>query len=196
MVNLKQVYVLLALFFSLELNAQSVVNFSLKSDGTFLTEEGKSYAIVEFEGKTAKDLYDMVKANVLTLYNSPQNVLNEIESKNITVRALSDVLYSTYKLGSAFTEYRVMYTLVFQFKDGKIRINAPEIDRNLEVRASAVPIPKTFVSLIDDWYDSKWVVKKKKQEKVTKIESQFNYPINYLIGNFSKQSNDTETEDW
>ena len=73
---------------------------------------------------------------------------------------------------------------------------AISLPRNLEVRASAVPIPKTFVSLIDDWYDSKWVVKKKKQEKVTKIESQFNYPINYLIGNFSKQSNDTETEDW
>ena len=196
MINLKQVYVLLALFFSLGLNAQRVANFSLKSDGTFLTEDGKSYIIVEFEGKTAKELYDMVKANVLTLYNNPQHVLNEIESKNITVRALSDVLHSTYKLGSAFTEYRVMYTLVFQFKDGKIRVNAPEIDRNLEVRASAVPIPKTFVSLIDDWFDKKGIVKKKKQEKVTKIESEFNDPINYLIGNFSKQLKNTETEDW
>jgi hypothetical protein len=108
---------------------------------------------------------------------------------------MSDVLLSTYKLGSAFTEYRAMYTLVFQFKDGKIRINAPEVDRKLEVSASAVPISKTFVSLIDDWFDKQGVVKKNKQDKVSRIEAQFNYPINYLLGNFNKQPN-TNVEDW
>ncbi len=179
----------------MEINAQNVVNFSLKSDGTFTTEDGKSYVVIEFEGKTAQDLYNTVKANVLTLYNSPQDVLNEIEPKNITIRALSDVLHSTYKLGSAFTEYKAMYTLVFQFKDGRIRVNAPEIDGNLKVSATAIPIPKTFVSLIDDWFDKNGIVKKNKQEKVAKIEAQFNYPINYLLGNYNKQSN-TEAEDW
>ena len=187
--------IVLSFFFSMEINAQNVVNFSLKSDGTFTTEDGKSYVVIEFEGKTAQDLYNTVKANVLTLYNSPQDVLNEIEPKNITIRALSDVLHSTYKLGSAFTEYKAMYTLVFQFKDGRIRVNAPEIDGNLKVSATAIPIPKTFVSLIDDWFDKNGIVKKNKQEKVAKIEAQFNYPINYLLGNYNKQSN-TEAEDW
>ena len=187
--------IVLTFFFSMEINAQNVVNFSLKSDGTFTTEDGKSYVVIEFEGKTAQDLYNTVKANVLTLYNSPQDVLNEIEPKNITIRALSDVLHSTYKLGSAFTEYKAMYTLVFQFKDGRIRVNAPEIDGNLKVSATAIPIPKTFVSLIDDWFDKNGIVKKNKQEKVAKIEAQFNYPINYLLGNYNKQSN-TEAEDW
>ena len=186
---------LLSLFFSIGLYAQVMVNFSLRPDGTFTTEDGNNFVVVEFEGKTAQELFNMVKANVLTLYNSPQEVLNEIESKNITVRAMSDVLHSAYKLGSAFTEYRAMYTLVFQFKDGKIRVSAPEVDSKLVVKASAVPISKSFVSLIDDWFDKKGVVKKKKQEKVSKIEAQFNYPINYLLGNFKTQPN-TETEEW
>lgn len=192
---LKQVCVLWVFLFSMGINAQSVVNFSLKPDGTFSTTDDKSYAVVEFDGKTTQELYNMVKANVMTLYNSPQNVLNEIEPTNITIRAMSDVLLSTYKLGSTFTEYRAMYTLVFQFKDGKIRINAPEVDRKLEVSASAVPISKTFVSLIDDWFDKQGVVKKNKQDKVSRIEAQFNYPINYLLGNFNKQPN-TNVEDW
>ena len=69
------------------------------------------------------------------------------------------------------------------------------MDRKLEVSASAVPISKTFVSLIDDWFDKQGVVKKNKQDKVSRIEAQFNYPINYLLGNFNKQPN-TNVEDW
>ncbi len=177
------------------LNAQSVVKFSLKPNGTFSTEDDKSYTVIEFEGKTAQELYNMIKANALTLYNNPQKVLHEIEPTNITIRALSDVLLNTYKLGSGITEYKAMYTLVFQFKDGKIRISAPEIDRNLVVNAMGVPFSKTFISLIDDWFDKKGAIKKNKQEKVLKVEAILNYPINYLLGNFNKQPK-SETEDW
>lgn len=174
-------------------NAQDLVKFNLKSDGTFQTDEGKTFAVVEFEGKSAQELYNMVKANVLTLYNRPQNVLNEIEPTNITIRALSDVLYSTYKLGTAFVEYRAKYNLVFQFKDGRIRIDAPLIDRQLDVTATAVSIPKTFVSLVDDWFEKDGSVKKKKQDKIVKVETIFNYPINYLLGSLShKPSTDEE----
>lgn len=180
---------------SMNVFAQDLVKFSLKPDGTFQTSDGKSFAVIEYEGKTAQDLYNMVKANVLTLYNEPQNVLNEIEPTNITIRALSDVLYSTYKLGAAFVEYRAMYNLVFQFKDGKIRIDAPSIDRQLDVSATAVPMPKTFVSLIDDWFDKNGAIKKKKQDKISKIENIFNYPINYLLGNL-KSNSSKDNEDW
>ena len=175
--------------------AQQVVEFCLKPDGTFQSHDGKSFVVVEYEGKTQQELYNMVKANVLTLYNSPQTVMNEIEPTNITIRALSDKLYSTYALVGAFVEYRARYNYVFQFKDGKIRVDAPLIDSQLNVTASAVPISKTFVSLIDDWFDKKGNVKKKKQKNVSKIEAIFNYPINYLLGNLN-QSTKKDEEDW
>lgn len=176
------------------INAQDLVKFDLKSDGTFQTDKGKAFVVVEFEGKTAQELYNMVKANVLKLYNSPQNVLNEIEPTNITIRALSDVLYSTYKLGAAFVEYRAKYNLVFQFKDGRIRVDAPLIDRQLDVTATALPVPKTFVSLVDDWFEKNGSVKKKKRDMVNKVEEMFNYPINYLLGNLSQKS--SAEEEW
>lgn len=195
MIGLRQVCILGAFFFSVGLYAQGVVTFSLKSDGSFFTEDEKTFAVVVFEGKSAQELYNMVKANVLTLYNSPQNVLNEIEPTNITIRAVSNILQSTYGMGSGFTDYKAKYTLVFQFKDGRIRVDAPEIDRNLIVNASGVPYPKTFISLIEGWFDKNGVAKKKKQENVSKIEAQFNYIINYLLGNFNKKS-DSKDEDW
>lgn len=193
---MKRTVIFYSLFFLCVItNAQTLVNFYLKPDGTFQTNEGNSFVVIEYEGKTAQELFNLVKANVLTLYNNPQHVLNEIEPSNITIRALSDKLYSTYKLGAAFVEYRAMYTLVFQFKDGRIRINAPLVDRQLDVTATAVPIPKTFVSLIDDWFDKDGNVKKKKKDSVAKIEMMFNYPINYLLGNL-QQKTSTENDDW
>jgi len=195
MIKSKQVCLLLALVFSIGLNAQNIVNFSLSSDGTFSTEDKKTYSVVEYKGKTAQELYNMIKANVLTLYNTPKNVLNEIEPTNITIRAVSNVLHSTFGFGSGFTEYAAKYTLVFQFKDGKKRVNAPEIDSDLIVNASGIPCPKTFISLIDDWFDKNGCVKKRKQENVLKIEVQFNYLINYLLGNFEKKEQ-PEEENW
>ena len=195
MIKSKQVCLLFALIISIGLNAQNIVNFSLSSDGTFSTKDKKNYTVVEFEGKTAQELYNMIKANVLTLYNSPQNVLNEIEPTNITIRAVSNVLYGTFGFGSGFTEYSAKYTLVFLFKDGKIRVNAPEIERDLIVNASGFPYPKTFTSLIGDWFDKNGVIKKRKRENVLKIESQFNYLINYLLGNFEEKKQ-SEEENW
>lgn len=177
------------------INAQELVRFNLKPDGTFQTDDEKSFAIVEFEGKTAQELFNMVKANVLTLYNSPKTVMNEIEPSNITIRARSEKLYSTYKLGTAFVEYRANYNLVFQFKDGRIKIDAPLVDKQLDVSATAVPLPKTFISLIDDWFEKNGQIKKKKQKLVTKVEDIFNYPINYLLGNLN-QVPSTDNEDW
>lgn len=177
------------------MNAQKLVKFNLKPDGTFQTIEGKAFIVVEYEGKTAQELYDMVKSNVFTLYNSPQHVLNEIEPTNITIRALSDVLYSTYKLGSAFVEYRAKYNLVFHFKDGRIRIDAPLIDRQLNVSATAAAMPKTFKSLVGCWFEKDGSVKKKKQDKVSKIETILNYPINYLLGSLSRKTSEVE-EGW
>jgi len=182
-------------FIAASVSAQKVVNFSLKSDGTFVSDEGNNYIIVEYEGKTQQELFNLVKANVLTLYNNPQRVLNEIEPSNITIRATSDVLWSGMRLVGGFQEYRAKYNYVFQFKDGKIRVNAPLIDRQLVVTGMGNVIPRTFVSLIDGYFDKNGEVKKNKQKDVSKIEILFNYPINYMLGNLNEAPTENN-EDW
>ena len=182
-------------FIAASVSAQKVVNFSLKSDGTFVSDEGKNYIIVEYEGKTQQELFNLVKANVLTLYNNPQSVLNEIEPSNITIRAISNVLWSGIRLVGGFQEYRAKYNYVFQFKDGKIRVSAPLIDRQLDVTGMGNVIPRTFVSLIDGYFDKNGEVKKNKQKDVSKIEILFNYPINYMLGNLKEAPTEND-EDW
>lgn len=182
------------LFLCVSINSQTIVKFNLKPNGTFLADDEKSFVVVEFNGKTAQELYSMVKSNVMTLYNSPKTVMSENEPNSLSIRALSGVIHETYKLGGGFVSYKAYYNLVFHFKDGRIKVDAPVIDGNLNVNATGVPIPKTFVSLVDDWFDKKGNVKNKSEKNKKKIEATFNYPINYLLGNY-KDNNQSE-ENW
>lgn len=182
------------LFLCVSINSQTIVKFNLKPNGTFLADDEKSFVVVEYNGKTAQELYSMVKSNVMTLYNSPKTVMSENEPISLSIRALSGVIHETYKLGGGFVSYKAHYNLVFHFKDGRIKVDAPVIDRNLDVDATGVPVPKTFVGLVDDWFDKKGNVKNKSEKNKNKIEATFNYPINYLLGNY--KDNNQSDEDW
>ena len=50
--------------------------FELQPDGMFLTKDGKGYAVVEYEGKTAHELYQMIASNISSAYNDPSKVMS------------------------------------------------------------------------------------------------------------------------
>ena len=181
--------------FALQAQAQELVQFKLQKGGTFLAEDGKSYIVVEYEGKSAQELYTMVKSNVLTLYKSPKNVMSENEPVDITIRALSSELASSYKIGQGFVSYRAYYNYVFHFKDGRIKVDAPVIDSRMHVDATGTALPKTFADFVKGWFEKSGEVKKKKASDVQKIEAIFNLSINYLLGNIKSESK-TEEDDW
>ena len=63
---------LLFLLLFCTINAQAqYVNFKLQKNGSFLSEEGKTFVVVQHNGKPASELYSMVKSNVIELYNNP-----------------------------------------------------------------------------------------------------------------------------
>ena len=190
----KILFFFLLLLISIVVNAQSAVKFSLRPDGTFLSENSSSI-IIEFEGKTAQELYSMVKSNVITLYKSPKTVLSENEPINLSIRAISESLYNTYKLPGGFVSYKAHYNLVFHFKDGRIKVDAPVIDKFLDIEATGVALSKSFVSLVDDWFDKKGIAKSKNKKDIEKVESIFNNSINYLLGIY-KESQTASEEDW
>lgn len=162
------------------------VNFKLQKEGFFLTEDGTNYTIIDYEGKTAEELYNMVKSNVMSLYKNPQHVMIENKPLGITIRALSNIIYETYKpYGGGFISYQAYYNYIFQFKDGKIKVDAPLVDSKLYTKSvfGAQTYPTSFVSVIEKWYDKNGDVKKKKADNVQEIEAIFNAPINYLLGN-------------
>lgn len=194
-----KIFWLLLLFVSIATQAQDLIQFKLQRNGLFATEDGKSYIVVEYEGKTAQELYSMVKSNVIKLYKSPKDVMSENEPNSISIFALSDIFDYAYIFGGGLMSYSAYYNLVFHFKDGKIKVDAPMISPNLNVSSTGSILPRTFSSLIGRWYDKKGNLKKKRIENVQKVERLFNYPINYLLqeNNVLEYNNDELTEeDW
>lgn len=179
--------------FCMVMNAQNAVHFRLKADGTFLSEDNKDFVILEYKGKSAEELYALVKANVLKTYKSPKDVLSENQPTNLNVRALSEEFYSGYRLPGGFVSYSIFYNLVFHFKEGRIKVDAPLLDQYLNIEATALPGSKTFKSYVDDWFDKKGEPKAKKIKDIELIENLFNSLINNLL---DEKTNNESEENW
>lgn len=106
-------------------HAQFKAHFYLQPDGTFRTKDNANYAVVEYEGMSAEQLYTMVKSNINSLYKSPKDVMSEVENTSITVRG--------YEKNIVIDKYGFygFYNLNFKFKDGKIRVAAPIVDNDV-----------------------------------------------------------------
>lgn len=111
--------------------------FRLQPDATYLSEEGKDFIVVDYPGKSAQDLYQQVLGNVTLTYNSPKDVVSTQQDKIISVNGLAkDFGYIGTVNGRYY--YNMMYVISFQFKDEKVRINAPSISTFYFERVGAI----------------------------------------------------------
>ena len=165
--------------------------------GVFLTEDGKEFAVVEFEGKSSSELYSKVKSNAMSLYNDPDKVMSESGGNMISMYAYREDMCVVSSMGAKGI-YGGHYKLVFRFKDGRIRVDAPSIDKELPMSGGfmtgTIGIPsRVFLS---DY--AKKVCKgnsKKNREKKEYLEYIVNTPINYLLG-FSQSQKQKDDENW
>lgn len=149
---MRKFILLLSLFCSTILAvAQNQVNFKMQADGSLKSNDRKDFMVISFEGKTAQDLYTLVKTNVTTQYNSAKDVLSTVENEAISINGISkETISKGYR--SHFSQrslsgntskspahnkrtpigeydFTIQYVISFRFKDGKIRIDAPVIIR-------------------------------------------------------------------
>ena len=175
--------------------AQENIEFKLQPNATFAAPDGTSYIVVEYEGKTAEELYSLVKSNAMTLYKNPDRVMSENPHISIAIRAYSEMV-GTKTVAFIPRVFAGYYNLVFRFKDGKIRIDAPVIDDTLTDRDNMLDIQyiPSFKGLVKGYYkDGK--PKEKTQGSILITERSVNIPINYLLGLLKTESNDTN-DDW
>ncbi len=169
---------------ALECFPQSL-KFVLQSNGTFLTEDGKGYEILSFDGKTAKDLYDVVYTNAMSFYKSPQHVLSTNEGVSIAVRAYTDTLIGYY--GG-------YYYLRFEFKDGRMKVVAPSADELYY--SNATLSSSKFCDEVKRLFKRAAHKNAKKaaaaREKIKAVESKINYTVNYLAGLLSSSPSNKE----
>lgn len=171
----------------LSASAQSV-DFKLTVDGTFHLKDGRNFAVVPFEKKTAHEIYSQLFLNASEVYKEPkQKVIITIDGSSINIRAFDQKL--TFKEpGTYLGGY---YELNFEVKDGKVKVAAPVVDEILTRTKDGVR-DKDFSKLVRSWYQEA-AIQAKYQDNQVYTEQEFNAFINgILTGNFMGDS----SENW
>lgn len=179
---------LILLFASSLAEAQYVSNFKINYEGNFTTQDGKDYDVAVIEGKDATELFDLVRKNVALAFRSPKDVESNVDDKIISIYGYAPKC--TYMAVPGWKYYLSFhFTLKFQFKNEKIRIEAPGL---YEMEGSAwSTLQKTFKG----WhiFSKDGVLSEKKNNRllVKMLEDYFNDLINRIINGSSKSN-----EDW
>ena len=169
-------------------DAKYVSNFKMNYDGNFSTQDCKDYDVAVIEGKDATELFDLVRKHVSLAFRSPKDIESNINDKIISIYGYAPKC--TFFTAPGFKFYLSFhFSLKFQFKDGKIRIEAPILS---EMEGSAWPtLQKTFKA--KGIFSKEGVLSDnpKKRQTVTMLENYFNNLINRIINGDSKAN-----EDW
>lgn len=185
---MKKSLIVIFSLWSLSIYAQYSSSLRMNYDGNFTTQDGKDYDVAVVEGKNSTELFDMVKKNVALVYRSPKDVESNVDDKIISIYGYAPKC--TYMSVPGWKYYLSFhYSLKFQFKDGKIRIETPKL---YEMEGSVWPtLQKTFKG----WHifnkEGELSKKEKNRLLVTMLEDYFNDLINRIINGDSKAN-----EEW
>ncbi len=171
---------------------QQTVEFKVYPDGSFRTEDGKDFVVVEFEGKSAHEIFQELSVNVNSMYNNPSKVMSTVEDASIKIRAISD-LVKTRRLGIPIY-WSGYYQLEFQIKDGRVRVSAPFVETYLNDGAPKYNERK-FKKLVGSFFTD-GEVKENKMDEYATLNLKFFYLINTILGTLQKEINDESEEDW
>lgn len=93
----------------------------LRPEG-FATAQGKAYYVIEVPGATKQQLFEAVERRIQTAFGSYRDRIVTDSDKEIIFQA-TDRQALTY----AGRSYDVTFQAGFEFKDGKVKVNAPLI---------------------------------------------------------------------
>lgn len=162
--------------------AQNKVNFMVTApDGKYVIENSdKNYYVFHYEGQTKEQLYAKTLVGVTKTFVSAKDVVTKVENTMISINANK---VNSYLIGNMFpTQNTINYNLEFEFKDGKIKVNAPEIicvkDKNGKVGRIS-----DFLCKSDNRYElglgwERWLF------------------VNDVINNILSNINSEDSEDW
>lgn len=102
--------------------------FDLNADGWFNADEpSKNFLVVEVPG-TKAELFAKAKTAVVSMWNSPKDVLSYNEPDIIIINGHNSGSVHKKSMGMTFV-FEFYYRIQLQFKDGKVRIDAPGVEK-------------------------------------------------------------------
>ena len=89
-------------------------------------DSSKDYVVYEVPGVTASDLKSYAMSAISELYKSPKDVLTTLGDNMIQLETYASHVFFTGGGGDTYP-HDISYSIIIQFKDGKVRYNAPNI---------------------------------------------------------------------
>lgn len=155
--------------------SQEKAKFLLQEDGTYLSENGDEFIIVPFENKNAHEIYEIIKANIISVYNNAAKVTNSVEDKIIKIRAYSDDVSRYMALGISHPVCGY-YNIEIEIRDGRIRLHAPQIEEDVITLNQNSRYSGIFKSNYKNG-----VIKEKARKGLEIIQEKMNYVINAIL---------------
>jgi hypothetical protein len=124
MKNTLFLFILIA--FSVISHAQTRTVFELTPKGFInKSDTALNYIIQDYAGTSKDELYRRTVKYLSKQFASPKDVLSLVENESITINAIEDRV----PVKSYSGRFTLNYTLTIEFKDNKLRILAPSINR-------------------------------------------------------------------
>lgn len=166
--------------------AQETKYFDLISTGfVSQADHSKNYIVEDFKEINKSDLYKKSLLYFTKQFVSPKDVLSLVENETITINAI-DKSSVQMKFLYLKPKWDVNYTLTIEFKDGRVKVSAMNVNK---ISAMVGSNPPTIRS-IDDFFNKKGEAKQK--ENIIAFEAYFNGKIN----DFFKQLRNSEKDNW
>lgn len=170
-------------------SAQDIVLFHVTPTGSFISQNGEDFAVVEFEGKSAHEIFQTLASNASSIYNDPSKVMSTVDDASVKIRAITEICKNK-GLGITIGAWLGYYQLEFRIRDGRVRVSAPIIEPYLKDSNFKKPDRK-YIGFVQGLFKD-GVVKEKKKDEYDALNLKVNSIINMILG--STQSE--KEQDW
>ncbi len=155
------------------------MDFKIDDKQGILLSNGRPYKIVEVAGKSQKELYDMVRSNIMKSYQNPSAVMSEDEPNTIVVNGYEEYFMHFFEVGTK--NVSASYTFTFEFKNGRIKVtpNINDVSFNDTGRGY---VKISFSSFVNDFIKiNNPTIPNKYKPEIQKAESTINTLLDILL---------------
>ena len=157
-----------------------------------------NYIVIPFEGKSQKEIYDLALSAVGKSFISPKERVSNVEYSQININGIIPNVTYISRLGLKLY-FDLYYNLIFEFKDGRMKING--LDINKIVRVDPVGAEQ-FICLSQNQirnglvYDDKFIFYKNGRLCSKKYKEHVETAVNELVFSFVNLMNKDNNSDW
>ncbi len=159
--------------------AQNRVDFTLDNSGKYIISGSTNdYYVFQYEGESQSALFNKALIGVTKTFVSAKDVVSKVENSLISINSTHAIEY--YLAGIVKIVNHVNYIIELEFKDGKIKINAPTIVSIRNRKGEIAPISDFILTPSGERADN-WV--------------RFLF-VNDVINNILSNIKTTSSDDW